>query len=611
MRSTIGRVSGISRNISVVGCLARAFMVWAAMVGSAVLALLVALIYFQIAYENRIYPGVRIMGAEVGGLTRLQAQAVLVPRANSYLAFPITFKHGDQEWTLTAQQAGASLDILGMVEQAYAVGRHGSLLVNLREQWQAYLGEVDVSPILRHDLAAADAWLIQLAHVINRPARAARLTIQPDLRVEALPGQDGVELDLAAARVMVQQHVLARDATPFDLPVRTTPAVVSLVEPARQQAEALLSAPLVISLAGGSSVGAWTLSPAELADMLLISETIGPDGVGRIQLLPDRAKWRAYLERLAEQVERPAVDARFEIDPGSGQLRVLQPSQSAVRLDTAAALEVVADVIAHPRHQLELPARIVPPAVPMERAAEMGFSAVVAEATSYYQGSPPERVHNIGVAASKFHGLVLPPGAVFSFNQYLGPLTLENGFVEGKIIWGDRTEMGIGGGVCQVSTTIFRAAYWGGFEILERWAHAYRVSWYEIGSGPGLDATVFAPDLDLRFRNDTDHYLLIQAYNDPQAAALTFRFYGTPTGRQVVSEGPFEENVRPAPEPKYEDDASLPKGQTKQVEWAKDGVDVTVRRTVTRDGVVIHQDVFVSRYQPWAARFLRGTGNPP
>ena len=601
--------NGCSR--PVVGCLTKAFMVWATMVGSAVLALLVAIIFYQISYQNHIYLGVRVMGVDVGGMTRLQAQTALVPQVDSYLGFPITLQHGDQQWTLTAQQAGATLDILRMVEQAYAVGRQGSLLVNLRGQWQAYLGEVDISPIIRYDPAAADAWLIQLAQAINRPARAARLIIQPDLRIEALPGQDGLELDLDAARTLIQQHVMARDVVPFPLPVRTTPAIVSLVEPARQQAEALLSAPLVLSLSGSSLVGTWTLSPAQLADMLLISETVGPDGVGRISLLPDRDKWSAYLEQLAKEVERPAVDARFEIDPASGQLTVLQPSQPAIQLDTTAALEAVAELVAHPRHQLELPATVVPPAVPMERAAEMGFSAVVAEATSYYQGSPPERVHNIGVAASKFHGLVLPPGAVFSFNQYLGPLTTENGFVEGKIIWGDRTEMGIGGGVCQVSTTIFRAAYWGGFEILERWAHAYRVGWYEIGSGPGLDATVYAPDLDLKFRNDTDHYLLIQAYNDPQAAALTFRFYGTPTGRQVISEGPFEENVRPAPEPKYEDDASLPRGQTKQVEWAKDGVDITVRRTVTQGGSVIHQDVFVSQYQPWAARFLRGTGNPP
>ena len=581
------------------------------MVGSAVLALLLALIVYQISYQNHIYLGVRIMGVDVGGLTRLQAQAVLVPQANRYLGFPITLQHDGQQWTLTAQQAGASLDILRMVEQAYAVGRQGGLMANLRGQWQAYLGEMDIPPILRYDPAAADAWLTQLAHTINRPARAARLMIQPDLRIEALPGQDGLELDLDATRALIQQHVLARDATPFPLPVRTTPAVISLAEPARQQAEALLSAPLVLSLAGNNMVGTWTLSPAELADMLLISEAIGPDGVGRIYLLPDRDKWSAYLEQLAQRVQRPAVDARFEIDPASGQLTILQPSQPAIQLNTTAALEAVADLVAHPRHQLELPATVLPPAVPMERAAEMGFTAVVAEATSYYQGSPPERVHNIGVAASKFHGLVLPPGAVFSFNQYLGPLTAENGFVAGKIIWGDRTELGIGGGVCQVSTTIFRAAYWGGFEILERWAHAYRVSWYEIGSGPGLDATVYAPELDLKFRNDTDHYLLIQAYNDPQAAALTFRFYGTSTGRQVVSEGPFEENVRPAPEARYEDDASLPKGQTKQVEWAKDGVDVTVRRTVTQDGIVIHQDVFVSRYQPWAARFLKGTGNSP
>jgi vancomycin resistance protein YoaR len=202
----------------------------------------------------------------------------------------------------------------------------------------------------------------------------------------------------------------------------------------------------------------------------------------------------------------------------------------------------------------------------------------------------------------------LPPGAIFSFNEYLGAVTAENGFEDSLIIWGDRTAVGIGGGVCQVSTTAFRAAFFGGFEILERWAHGYRVSWYEIDAGPGLDATIYAPDVDFKFRNDTDSFLLIQTYTDVVAGTVTFRFYGTPANRRVTMEGPLVENEsRPAP-PLYQDDPSLPKGVSKQVEWAKDGADVTVKRTVTQGDAIIHQDIFVSRYRPWRALYLVGTG---
>jgi vancomycin resistance protein YoaR len=344
--------------------------------------------------------------------------------------------------------------------------------------------------------------------------------------------------------------------------------------------------------------------------MLNITEEVGADGVGRVRIVPNTDKWSAYLEQLAAQVARPPVDARLEIDPTTLQVSVLQPSQTGQKLDVQAAMQAATDLFAHPARQLELPVIITPPAVAMEQVANMGFTAVVGEATSYFSGSSDARVHNIQVAASKFHGLVVPPGAVFSFNQYLGPVTAENGFEEGLIIWGDRSAVGIGGGVCQVSTTAFRAAFNGGFDIVERWAHGYRVSWYEIGSAVGLDATIYAPDVDFKFRNDTDHFLLIQTYTDPEAATLTFRFYGTPTSRVVTMEGPIEANARPAPDPVYQNDATLPKGTTKQVEWARDGVDVTIKRTVTEAGTVIHQDTFFSAYQPWRAMYLVGTGNP-
>jgi vancomycin resistance protein YoaR len=243
----------------------------------------------------------------------------------------------------------------------------------------------------------------------------------------------------------------------------------------------------------------------------------------------------------------------------------------------------------------------------MEEAYNMGFTDLVAEATTYFKGSSEARVRNIRVAAENFHGVVVPPGAVFSFNEYLGPVTAEAGFEDSLIIRGDRTAVGIGGGVCQVSTTAFRAAFFGGYEIVERWAHGYRVSWYETGSGPGLDATIYTPDVDFKFRNDTAHYLLIQTFTDKAAGTLSFRFYGTPTGRLVTLEGPFEENVVPHGPDVYQEDPTLPEGTVKQVDWAKDGVDVTVRRTVTERDTVIHQDTFFSRYQPWRAVYLVGT----
>jgi vancomycin resistance protein YoaR len=215
-------------------------------------------------------------------------------------------------------------------------------------------------------------------------------------------------------------------------------------------------------------------------------------------------------------------------------------------------------------------------------------------------------MHNIQVAASRFHGLVIPPGGTFSFNEYLGEVSAATGYEESIIIWGNRSAVGIGGGVCQVSTTAFRVAFWGGYPVTERWAHGYRVGWYE--PPVGMDATVYSSQIDFKFVNDTPHYLLIETETDLKAGTVTFRFYGTMTGRTVEMEGPFEANVVPHGPDVYQEDPTLPKGTTKQIDWAHDGVDITVYRIVKESDRILWKDTFFSRYKPWQAVYLVGTG---
>ena len=581
------------------------------LIGSLLVALLLSLVIYQLLFLDRVYIGVYTMGVDLGGMTRSQAEVAVATRGDDYLAFPVTLRYGDQLWTLTARQAGATLDVAETVDRTLAVGRYGYLLGDLREQWKALRYGAQVEPVIRYDTGPANVALVQIAQSVDRPARDAQLLIHTDLTVEAVPAQVGLAVDVDATREAFHRQALAGlalagNTAPVNLIVRETPPSVTEAEEARRLAEVLLSNSITLSFHAGDDAREWKLTPTRVAGMVLVTEEVRSDGVGRVWLAPDLAKWSAYFNELATQIDRPPLDARFEIDPESGVLTILQPSQTGWSLDIPQALAIVTTLPTRPTNHIELPVTVTPPAVPMEEALQMGFTDVVAEATTYFKGSSEARVRNISLAASKFHGVVAPPGAVFSFNEYLGQVTAEAGFEDSLVIWGDRTAVGIGGGVCQVSTTAFRAAFFGGFEIIERWAHGYRVSWYEVGTGPGLDATIYAPDVDFKFRNDTDHYLLIQTYTDPIAGTVTFRFYGTPTGRAVTMEGPFEENVVPHGLPVYQEDPTLPKGTTKQVEWAKDGVDVTVRRTVTEGGVVIHQDTFFSRYKPWRATYLVG-----
>lgn len=237
----------------------------------------------------------------------------------------------------------------------------------------------------------------------------------------------------------------------------------------------------------------------------------------------------------------------------------------------------------------------------------MGIVEQVSEGTTYFAGSSRDRVHNIATAAEKFRGVVIPPGEEFSFNRYVGEITAANGFVEGLIIGAERTAVGIGGGVCQVSTTVFRAAFFGGFPITQRWAHGYVVSWY---GEPGLDATIYTPDVDFRFRNDTGHYLLVKPEVDTVKGRITFHLYGTKPDRTVEMTKPVISNVRQPEKPIYQEDASLAKGVIKQVDLAKDGMDVVVKRTIRYGDGRVKEEEFVSKYQPWRAVFLYGPGTP-
>jgi vancomycin resistance protein YoaR len=177
--------------------------------------------------------------------------------------------------------------------------------------------------------------------------------------------------------------------------------------------------------------------------------------------------------------------------------------------------------------------------------------------------------------------------------------------LEGLIIGAERTAVGVGGGICQVSTTVFRAAFNGGLPITERYAHGYIVSWY---GEPGLDATIFTPDVDFRFRNDTGHFLLVKPEVDTEAGEITFYLYGTRPDRVVEADPPQIANVSEPPPPLYEENDALPAGTIKQVDWAKDGMDVVVvRRIKYGDGQVTEQK-FVSKYEPWQAIYQYGPG---
>ena len=211
------------------------------------------------------------------------------------------------------------------------------------------------------------------------------------------------------------------------------------------------------------------------------------------------------------------------------------------------------------------------------------------------------------MAAGRINGILIAPNEEFSFDKALGDVSAFTGYQQAYIIQNGRTVLGDGGGVCQVSTTFFRALLNAGLPITQRRAHAYLVGYYEQDSPPGLDATVYVPSVDLKFRNDTDNYILVQTQVDPDNQQLFVFLYGTSDGRSVNLTAPVVTGRTPAPADLYQDDPTLAKGIIRQVDYSAEGAKVSFTRIVTKNDKKIISETFVSNYAPWQSIFLRGT----
>lgn len=555
------------------------------------LVVVASFITWQFWYASRIFGGVQVAGIEVGGLTRAQALHTLTGHVEAYPVPPLTLSYGEQQWPLAPTQLAVQADLLGAVNQAYLVGRQGSWLHRAALQVGALLGQTNVQPVVTFDTARLRQTLTEVATQVRQPGRAAR-----QIGDVTLPAVPGVEVDVDGT---LSQLLATLQAAPSTSLVRLPLAVVELAPPAaRASTTAAVTASATLPTPVQLHDARYGLDLA--LDPVLLNQMI----VQRNPIQIDEGALRQQLTTWAQQLDIAPQNARLRFNPNTGGVTVMQQSQMGRRLDIDATLAAVRDTLTTGGTQAPLVMVEASPAVDMNRIAEMGILELVASGVSYFKGSSAARVHNIAVAAEKFEGLVIPPGEIFSFNQGVEDVTAANGFEDSLIIWGDQTATGVGGGVCQVSTTLFRAAYNAGLPIVERYNHGYIVGWY---GEPGLDATIFTPSVDFRFRNDTGAYVLIDPVVDTAAGLMTFNLYGTKPARDVTISDPVQSEVKTPEPPEYRIDELLDAGQRKQVEWEQKGMTVTVTRTILENGTT-RTDTIVSRYQPWRAVYLVAPG---
>ncbi len=541
---------------------------------------------WQFWHADRIFTGVRVEGVPVGGMTRAKALGHLSQELTPYPLAPISIQHENRQWVLSNANLAPQVDLLGAINRAYLVGRRGDVVAQLWLQGQALLGQQNITPSIQFNEGAIRQQISQIGAEVRRPGRAA-----VQVGTVSLPSQPGIDINMESSTRLVLNALLRREAA--SIPLQT----VAVQPPDAAQTT-------------GTAEVALTRTPITLRDsnsgltLALDGASLGGIVTGGNGDQVNEDALRALVQSWAAQVDIQAQNARLRFNGASGAVEVLTPSVMGRWLNVEATLINLKEAIATNSAEAPLVIESVAPQVDSNRIGELGIRELIASGSSYYQGSSLARIRNIEVAAEKFVGVVIPPGGIFSFNKIVQAVSAANGFEDSLIIWGDQTMVGVGGGVCQVSTTVFRAALNAGFPIVERYNHGYVVSWY---GEPGMDATIYTPSVDFRFRNDTAAHVLVQPVVNSSGGVITFNFYGTKPNREVRMSAPVITDVKEPGDVVYKVDESLAPGERKQVEYAQRGMTVTVDRTIVENGQS-RVDKIVSKYQPWNAVILVSSG---
>lgn len=574
----------------------------------AILAIpIIIYISFRARYDQLIFPQTFIGTMPVTGLSEKQAEAKQIEAINKFVeGKKLTILVEGKEWELPLTVIRPQYNPTETAFAAYASGRTGTIEEQLRNQWQNFNQGVTIVPRVTLDEEALEMWLATLAAQLTTPPIPPHIAVtdgrQKTPTVKVVPGQDGRVLETETIKAMVRERVINWNNEPIQAQVSTVAVIKDpqILEEAKQTAEKLLTKELKLTVDDPYVVSEWQLKGPEMIDLIEIGNGF------------DQNKIRTYLSAAAEGINREPTNAKFNFNANANKVEEFVAAKNGLNLDVEKSTATVNEALmtltqGGEATQTALAVTITKPTISMENANDLGIKELLGRGTSTYKGSIPTRVHNVGLAATRINGSLVPPGETFSFNEAVGEVSSQTGYQQAYVIKNGRTQLGDGGGVCQDSTTVFRAALNAGLPISERKAHAYRVGYYEQDTKAGIDATVYAPSPDLKFINDTPAHLLIQAKADEPNRALTVEIYGTSDGRTSEIKNHVVWDITPPPPDVYIDDPTMKAGQVKQVDWKAGGAKAKFDYLVRRNGEVIMEKTFYSTYKPWAAVFMRGT----
>ncbi len=518
------------------GYIGRAIPRLALLAAVALLVSAIALFAFRAVYADKVYPAIAVGDVPVGGMTIDQAVAAVEDRAAELESGTITFTYKGQTWSPTLAELGATVHVDESVDTAYELGREDNAVTRLGVAGDLLRGDQVVPLRTSVDRNVLATWFDSVNADIDDRAIDASLVVD-GAEISISPEQAGTVVDEAAAIDMILGVLDTLEPVDAELPtVVEEPRIHADELPgARDDLAAAVQLPVKVAFEGET----WEIPPAHLTEFLTV-ETVSSANGPEVELAFDRDALAGWLrETFSERINRSPVDARIAWSAEKGGLVSLDESVDGAALRANAFADAVAESFLGDRAVVEAPVVVTHPTIDSNNLGALGIDGLLGRGDSNFVGGAENRDNNIYVGVKLMNGELIAPGEEFSFNRAVGEITYDKGFVDGGVIENGIVGRAVGGGICQVSTTVFRAALVAGMPVTEWHPHSLRLLGYERdGWTAGYDASIlqYGSDpvnwSDFRFKNDTDGYMLVQAWTD--YPYLIVEIYGNDDGRDVM-----------------------------------------------------------------------------
>ncbi len=494
----------------------------------------VLLFAFRAVYADRVYPAVAVGDVPVGGLTVDDAVAAVEARAAELERGTVQFSYGGQSWSPTLAELGATVDIDGSVDAAWALGRDENAVSRLGFTKALLRDDQQVPLRTTVDPEVLAGWFATVNMELDQRAVDAALVVEGTaVRIE--PERIGTVVDEEAATAQVLGALEGLEPVAMELPTQVEqPAVYAAdLQNAQSQLTQALAQPMIAQFEDQE----WALDPATLSRFITTDAVRNGDGVN-VQMAMNHNEMTEWLRQTySGLVNRTPSDATVAWQAGEG-LVALTPSVSGATLRSNAFAEQVEQSFFGDQASIEIPVVVTAPEIDSNNLAAMKINSMLGRGDSYYGGQQWDRDHNVELGAQMMSGELIAPGEEFSFNEAVGDITASAGYVDAGVIVAEQATRGVGGGICQVSTTVFRAALFTGMPITDWEPHTARLGIYENdGWAAGFDASIIQIGSDrsqwgdFRFRNDTGGYVLVQSWTSYPHVIV--EIFGNDDGRTV------------------------------------------------------------------------------